>query len=119
MKCKFKRGAFYYSYGIDAAPEFFPFISTWIYQGYVRRDVNSLSCDKPHYFYKFAAYEGLGGRSKSRRLRPNHDIMTVSIPALRQAEQSMLTWEELLKELKAFAKYVASQNAESGKHNRP
>src|SRR5262245_23446329 len=53
---KFKIGSFYYTTGITPRPNRRPIVSTWIYQGYKKRDVSSLSCDKPFYFYIFAEF---------------------------------------------------------------
>jgi hypothetical protein len=94
---KLKKGAIYYQCGEAAAPAGFGIlITTWVYEGYVHdeRSGSSASCEVPHHFYSFLDYDDWsrqqaegGGDARMKKLY---------IPNLRQAELSMLTWDELL-----------------------
>jgi hypothetical protein len=121
MARKFKIGSFYYQSGITPRPQRRPIVSTWIYQGYKKRDVSSLSCDKPFYFYIFAEFNSwFDNRQGKKGSKAGLPISTISIPSLKQAQMTMYTWSELQQDLIAIVKYLGldSQRAARSKSEK-
>jgi hypothetical protein len=106
MKSKFKIGALYYSHGMG--PRRKPVISTWVYQGYRRRGVSSVSCDQPHYFYEFVAFETMDDPWKRPKRGRRWKGLNLGIPSRAQAEMTMRTWSELMSDLDDLADWVTS-----------
>ncbi len=72
-------------------------ITSWVFLGFEDTpNQSSASCDIPNHFYAFAEWNSWWTR---RNLDQNQKLYTLLIPSLRQAEMSMLTWEQLLQEI--------------------
>lgn len=90
---KFRAGHVYYQCGHPADPACEPVISSWVYEGFVNRPkVNSLSCDVPFHFYAFIEWNGWLAKSQGEA---DPCPQTLYIPSADQANDSMLTWQEL------------------------
>src|SRR5687767_11920052 len=91
---RFKVGSLYYECAMvrDPRKRYVPWITTWVYMGYVRTPGrSSSSCDKPEYFYYFMEFDpALSRIPRSKWNRPG-----VYIPKLTQALESRVSWDEL------------------------
>ncbi len=90
---RYKVGSLYYECGIvpDLNGSVVPWIQTWVYMGYVRRNCSSTSCDVPYHFYHFKEFEpGMA------HTRPEEwDATGIYVPSLRQAMMTKLTWKQM------------------------
>lgn len=92
-KHEFRVGSLYYEGHLvrDANNQRVPWITTWVYVGYVHTPGKSSgSCDKPEHFYYFKEYDPTASGI------PPSDWKTqgVYVPTLKQAIESKLTWDE-------------------------
>ncbi len=91
----FDVGSLYYDCGIvrDLNGRIAPYVSTWVYLGIVHiPGCRCISCDKPEHYYHFRRYCG----AMASTPREKWDTDRTNIPSLKQALQSMLTWDELM-----------------------
>ena len=111
----FKIGSLYYECGLvtGGRKRSVPWITTWIYVGYVRTPGrSSKSCDKPEHFYHFLEFEPrMAHILRSQWKRPG-----AYIPSLRQAVESRVTWDELWS---SKLPKLAAEFAEERKHHKP
>lgn len=68
-------------------------IETWFYQGYFRLDWGTTDCDVPNHFHVFQPFVPL------ERTLDREPEQGLKIPSLRAAESSMLSLDELMREL--------------------
>ena len=83
--------------------EFVPLVETWVYRGFVKRSCSSTSCEVPYHFYHFDRYPEHSGAENGK-----------FIPSRRQAESSMLTWEQFLVELEEVKQEVVNERDKEG-----
>jgi hypothetical protein len=96
---KFTKGAVYYQCGTLAHPYGTFGISMWVYEGHVHTVGKSdAACDKPYSFYRFHDYEGWALEQTGETGR----VIKLDIPSMVQAQESMLTWQELLARIKGL-----------------
>jgi hypothetical protein len=87
---KFVEGKEYYRCFLhDDGARTYPVADTWVYRGAVRLDFTQEDCEVPYQFHLFCRL--VTGEAVER-------AQCVNIPSLRQAGQSMLTWEEFINE---------------------
>ncbi len=103
-----KIGGRYYRFGHPESVGETPPVETWVYLGYKHiPDLNTLCCDKPYYFYCFKDFETwwydkyLPEKERSEGLK---------IPKLKQVLRTMLTWNELLIEIRRFTAMIKPQS---------
>jgi len=94
VNTRFRVGSLYYECGLVRDPKnrFIPWITTWVYMGYVRTPGrSSVSCDRPEPFYFFMEYEP----TMARTPRSKWKSAGVYVPTLKQALESKVSWEQL------------------------
>jgi hypothetical protein len=101
---KFVVGHSYYECGWRLQPEgTVGMVSTWIYEGYVHLPGrSSLSCDVPEHFYQFVEIHSWLVKQVHKKAQAH----SVAIPSTKVAEESMLTWAELINHIRELDEHV-------------
>ena len=91
---RYRVGSLYYECGVvpDLNGRFVPWIETWVYMGYVRRNCSSVSCDEPGHFYYFKRYDPVMAHMPPEKW----ETTGIYIPSLRHAMRTKLTWRQLM-----------------------